>query len=150
MPPSPARPSEGLSRRALLCGACALAACAKSPPTDTGARCAGAPDASWLRIPLSEHPALAEPGAGEAIALPEEQLYAMVVHQEDGCYAATWSICTHGACELEWSAEDAELVCPCHGSRFGLDGAVLEGPATRALRTFAVVREGDTLLLDRS
>ncbi len=40
--------------------------------------------------------------------------------------------CTHLGCRI--SQRDGELlVCPCHGSRFRLDGTVARGPAARPL-----------------
>jgi len=42
------------------------------------------------------------------------------------------SRCTHLGCQIR-SAENNELVCPCHGSRFGMDGRNLMGPATLPL-----------------
>lgn len=43
------------------------------------------------------------------------------------------SRCPHLGCQIARQEGD-ELVCPCHGSRFGLDGAVHHGPAIRGLR----------------
>jgi Rieske Fe-S protein len=40
--------------------------------------------------------------------------------------------CTHLGCQIR-SAENNELVCPCHGSRFGMDGRNLIGPASQPL-----------------
>ena len=40
--------------------------------------------------------------------------------------------CTHLGCEINRTT-DNQLVCPCHGSRFHLDGTVAAGPATRPL-----------------
>jgi glycine/D-amino acid oxidase-like deaminating enzyme/nitrite reductase/ring-hydroxylating ferredoxin subunit len=41
--------------------------------------------------------------------------------------------CTHLGCLLRFNAAERSWDCPCHGSRFDVDGAVLEGPATRRL-----------------
>jgi glycine/D-amino acid oxidase-like deaminating enzyme/nitrite reductase/ring-hydroxylating ferredoxin subunit len=41
--------------------------------------------------------------------------------------------CTHLGCLLRFNGAERSWDCSCHGSRFDVDGAVLEGPATRPL-----------------
>jgi glycine/D-amino acid oxidase-like deaminating enzyme/nitrite reductase/ring-hydroxylating ferredoxin subunit len=42
--------------------------------------------------------------------------------------------CTHLGCLLRFNGAETSWDCPCHGSRFAVDGTVLEGPANEPLR----------------
>ena len=103
----------------------------------------------WVAVALADYPELADIGGYAYISLPESLLQATILHLPDDCFATVWRICTHGACETEWVPDDAVLECPCHGSRFDTEGAILVGPATVPLRTFQTVRRGDVIWIYR-
>ena len=39
--------------------------------------------------------------------------------------------CPHMGCELAWNPDEKSWDCPCHGSRFDVDGKLLDNPAKR-------------------
>jgi cytochrome b6-f complex iron-sulfur subunit len=55
--------------------------------------------------------------------------------------------CPHANCTAAWDGTQTEFVCPCHGSRFSPEGAVVQGPAATPLSTYEVKVEGDQVLV---
>jgi Rieske Fe-S protein len=55
---------------------------------------------------------------------------------------AVSAICTHLGCRLKATQAPLGLRCPCHGSRFSADGAVLAGPASIPLPHIALYIKG--------
>jgi Rieske Fe-S protein len=76
-------------------------------------------------------PAALRPGEGTVV---RSGLAQHAVHRDrDGALHALSARCTHLGCIVRWNAPEQTWDCPCHGSRFGADGEVISGPATRAL-----------------
>jgi glycine/D-amino acid oxidase-like deaminating enzyme/nitrite reductase/ring-hydroxylating ferredoxin subunit len=67
------------------------------------------------------------PGQG---ALLRDGLAKLAVYRdESGSVQRLSAICPHLGCIVHWNALERTWDCPCHGSRFGIDGHVLNGPA---------------------
>lgn len=52
-----------------------------------------------------------------------------VYRDEAGALHERSAVCTHLGCVVQWNPGETSWDCPCHGSRFAVDGTVLNGPA---------------------
>lgn len=71
----------------------------------------------------------------------------VVTQPSAGDFRAFCATCTHLGCRLA-SVSDGLIRCPCHGSRFHLDGSVARGPASQPLLPRQVHASGDSLILE--
>ncbi len=72
------------------------------------------------------------PGTGAVVAVDGGRC--AVYRAEDGTVHAVSARCSHLGCLVAFNAAEKTWECPCHGSRFDIDGAVVQGPAVRPLR----------------
>ena len=70
----------------------------------------------------------------------------VVTQPSAGVFKGLSAKCTHKGCTVDKVA-DGTIDCPCHGSKFNLDGTVAKGPAQDPLATQAVTVEGDSIIL---
>lgn len=63
--------------------------------------------------------------------------------------AAIYKVCTHLGCIYSWTPTNSRFECPCHGSKYRLDGRRIESPAPRTLDRFFVqaIAEDETTVL---
>lgn len=74
------------------------------------------------------------PAPGEGLVVRRGIKTLAVACSRDGEVHTLDAACTHLGCIVKFNRAEQTWDCPCHGSRFGLDGSVLDGPATAALR----------------
>jgi glycine/D-amino acid oxidase-like deaminating enzyme/nitrite reductase/ring-hydroxylating ferredoxin subunit len=71
------------------------------------------------------------PGTGKIVELDGQRVAAY--RDERGVLTTRSALCTHMGCEVKWNAAETTWDCPCHGSRFHVDGSVHSGPAEAPL-----------------
>ena len=112
-----------------------------------------APGAGILRLRLSSFPALQAANGSIRVALNRftnqgaiGAFYPILVNRGQGNeFHALSARCTHSGCVVPAGG----AACPCHGSRFDLTGAVLQGPATTPLARYPISFDGvDTLCIE--
>ncbi|MFJ7907946.1 Rieske (2Fe-2S) protein [Kitasatospora sp. NPDC096204] len=133
--------SPAASRRTLLCGAAAVLA-AGGTVAVSGCSSSSSSDKGALKGPVDLGPASAVPEGGGKV-YREQKI--VVTQPTAGQYKAFNARCTHAGCLVD-QVKNAQIQCPCHGSRFAIaDGAVQDGPASTPLPAYTVTVEGGNL-----
>lgn len=79
------------------------------------------------------------PGEGGIVEADGDKVAAY--RDESGALHAVSPVCTHLGCQVTWNTGERSWDCPCHGSRFGIDGQVIQGPAVTELESKTVSGE---------
>lgn len=74
----------------------------------------------------------------------------LIVNMGNNTYNALTSVCTHSQCDRNWTFANSVFTCGCHGSRFDRAGAVVNGPATAALRSYPTTINNNVLTVNLS
>lgn len=123
-----------LPRRVVLIGAAAapLAACGAAAEQPKPAE---PPPSGQALASISDIPVESGTVVGDTI----------LTQPSAGVFKGFLARCTHAGCKLSQVSGNT-IVCPCHGSRFALDGAVLRGPAVSPLKEVPLKVEGSSIV----
>jgi len=127
--------------------ASALAGCGGGSPSSPSPTPAPTPTGppNTVRIPLM--------GVGQSVAISVNLVGALatpvaVTRLSETTVVAVSRVCTHEGCTVGLPGSAAgTLDCPCHGSRFTVNGQVVNGPAARPLASFPAVIQGNEVVI---
>ena len=99
-----------------------------------------------LRLRLSEYPALNDELGSVRLDVGLDK---PVIINRSGGFHVLSAYCQHNGCTVErFDFGLGVMRCPCHGSRYNIDGSLNQGPATRGLDKLAASFDGnDTLTI---
>lgn len=79
--------------------------------------------------------------AGEGAVLRDGLRKIAVYRDAQGGLHAVSAKCTHLGCAVHWNSAERSWDCPCHASRFDVEGKVLHGPAPEPLEKIELADE---------
>jgi nucleotide-binding universal stress UspA family protein/nitrite reductase/ring-hydroxylating ferredoxin subunit len=82
------------------------------------------------------------PGEGAVVELEGDKVAAYL--HDDGTSYLLSARCQHMGCIVDWNSRAKTWDCPCHGSRYQYDGAIINGPTTKPLPPVEAGRPGPT------
>jgi len=85
------------------------------------------------RFAYEQLEALAGLAPGEGRLADWEGKKVAIYKDEAGKVYALDPVCPHAGCVVDWNNAETSWDCPCHGSRFAPNGALLTGPARKGL-----------------
>jgi Rieske Fe-S protein len=94
------------------------------------------PDPAGGRLSLfvPRYPDLDRPGGAVIARAPALATPVLVARTPEGGFVAMSSVCPHRGCPV--GVQQFEVVCPCHASRFDLQGRVTRPPALQGLTAY--------------
>lgn len=110
-----------------------------------------------LRLRISDYPVLQNENGSIRLSFnpfstggPNGAFYPVLINRgSDDQFFSLSADCQHQHCVVSpFNAGAGASVCPCHGSRYGIDGKVLRGPTTRPLIPYASSFDGTTLCVE--
>lgn len=134
------------SRKSVIVGAgvglaaATLAACSSGDSGDSGDSAGESSEAASAPAP-EELTTTADVPVGSGIIVGET----IITQPVAGDFKAFSAVCTHSGCLIN-AVADGTLNCPCHGSKFSLDGAMVRGPAARPLTEETITVQGDSIV----
>jgi len=106
-------------------------------------------DGMTMRVPLGDLKGLA---SGAVLEVKPGKPYPdlLITPNDGGGFRVINGRCTHRGCIVDLATDARAWECPCHGSRFDLDGRVTSGPADKPLAMPPTRIDGDALIIDLS
>jgi glycine/D-amino acid oxidase-like deaminating enzyme/nitrite reductase/ring-hydroxylating ferredoxin subunit len=86
-----------------------------------------------------------EIGPGQATIVSVNGSDHAVSRDSSGHLHAVSPTCTHMGCTVAWNEAESTWDCPCHGSRFAVDGRVLHGPALHPLKATSMTKKTENM-----
>ncbi|MDP6809876.1 MAG: Rieske (2Fe-2S) protein [Kiritimatiellia bacterium] len=85
--------------------------------------------------------------SGTVRVFDEEKV--VVISDDEGIYALSL-VCTHLGCVVTLDRGSGQFDCPCHGSKFTMEGEVTKAPAPRSLDRYEVsLLPGGQMMVDQ-
>ena len=127
----------------------ALDACSKSPSSPSSNAPAlptivGTSSGGGVNLTIDASSPLATTGGAALVQAAAGNFLVSRSSQTD--FVALTAICTHEQCTVS-GFQNSRYVCPCHGSQYSTTGAVVQGPAARALQQFATTFTNNVLTI---
>lgn len=120
-----------------------ITGCSKSDNGDDGN--GGTPTPEKLTLDLTNQTYAALNSSGGFVLIAAKEL--IVANTGNNNFVALSSKCTHDGCSVTYSATNNNFPCPCHQSLFSSTGAVINGPAVTALKSYSISKSGNILTI---
>ena len=155
--PAPAKDRRGALRTLVTLGGLACAGALLVPAArflagpSAGGGGGGAGNERWIRVAKLDDLPQGKPrrlqivgDERDAFTLVRDQsLGAVWVLRQGADVKALSAVCPHLGCAIDLGADRKSFACPCHTSRFALDGAAEAGPSPRGMDPLAArVQDG--------
>lgn len=89
-----------------------------------------------IPLRIEDTPELKEVGGVYHLTLDEMDKDLLIVRTGEDAFLAVDIKCTHKGCEVKYEPKSNMFECPCHDSRFDINGVPKSGPAKRPLGVY--------------
>jgi cytochrome b6-f complex iron-sulfur subunit len=89
-----------------------------------------------IPLRLEDTPELKEVGGAYHLTVEDPDKELLIVRLEEEKFIAVDIKCTHKGCDVKYDDKSTMFVCPCHDSKFDLNGVPKSGPAKKPLGVY--------------